>query len=99
VDKNNLNFRYMKAVDCKILVKEEKLQDEVMKEKLGGFQMTVGDGKFSTFRVISVGDQIHADLHDGDLIYTYPNAGHEITHEGEQYRVIAISEVLVVINR
>lgn len=87
----------MKAIDCKILVKEEKLQDEVMKEKLGGFQIPVGNNKFGVFRVVSVGDQIKADIHDGDLIYTYPNPGHEVSHEGIEYRVISITDVLVVI--
>ena len=89
----------IRAIDTKILVKPEKLQDDALTEKLGGFKMTVGDGKFVSARVVSVGPNVaDQSITDGALVYTYPNAGHEVTYEGETYKVISVSDILTVVD-
>jgi co-chaperonin GroES (HSP10) len=86
----------MKTVDVKILVKHEELKDSRLSEKLGGFELPAGAGEYDTYRVISVGENVTSSLKEGDLIATYPKAGHEITVEGVSYRVITLSDILLV---
>ncbi len=89
----------IRAIDTKILIKPEKLQDAALTEKLGGFKVTIGDGKFDSARVVSVGDNVaDKSIAQGSLVYTYPGAGHEITYEGETYKVISVSDILTVID-
>lgn len=85
----------MKVVDTKILVEEEKIQDPVLKEKLGGIEVPVGEGQFDTFKVISVGDKVDG-INEGDIVFTYPGAGHKFNYEGHKYNVVTISDILVI---
>lgn len=86
----------MKAIDSKILVKEEKQQDLALTERLGGFQIPVGAGEFGVYKVLSVGEKV-TSLKEGDVVYTYQNPGKEFKHEGKTYRVISIPDIIVVL--
>ena len=46
--------------------------------------------------VLSVGEKVEG-IKEGDTIYFYSGAGKYFTHEGESYRVIVNSEVIVVL--
>ena len=83
----------MKVLDSKILIKSKS---DGLVEKIGGFEVPVGAGEYSVAEVVAVGDKIEG-VKAGDTVYYYQNAGKELTIDGEKYRVITSSEVLVVI--
>lgn len=85
----------MKVLGSKILIKPDK--DGVV-EKYGGLTVPVGAGEYSVAKVVSIGEELKdCTINPGDTVYYYQNAGKEITVEGEKYRVITSSEVLVVL--
>lgn len=85
----------MKAIDSKILVKE--VEQEELQEKIGDLVVPVGASKDRmTFDVISVGEKIDS-VKPGDKVVTYYNPGHEFKEGGETYRVISITDILVVL--
>jgi len=91
----------MKAVGTKILVIKEEKQDTRLSEKLGGFEVPVGAGEYETYRIVSVGQgvfdhEINEEFDEGDIVATYPKPGHELTYEGNTYRVISMADILVV---
>lgn len=85
----------MKAIGSKILVKE--VEQEVLQEKIGNLTVPVGNNKEKTLcEVISVGEEIKG-LKPGDKIYTYNDPGHKFRENGEDYRVISMPDILVVL--
>lgn len=85
----------MKAIDSKILVKEVK--GEELQERIGNLVVPVGSSTDKMLcEVLSVGEKIDS-LKPGDRVLAYSGAGHEFKQEGETYRVIAISDILVVL--
>ena len=90
---HSLNFYNMKVLDSKILIKSKR---DGLVEKIGGFEVPVGAGEYAVAEVVAVGDKIE-NVKAGDTIYYYQNAGKELTIDGEKYRVITSSEVLVVL--
>ena len=83
----------MKVLDSKILIKSKR---DGLVEKIGGFEVPVGAGEYAVAEVVAVGDKIE-NVNAGDTVYYYQNAGKELTIDGEKYRVITSSEVLVVL--
>jgi len=83
----------MKVLDSKVLIKPKS---EGLVEKIGNFEVPVGAGEYAVAEVVAVGDKIE-NVKSGDTVYYYPNAGKELTIDGEKYRVITSSEVLVVV--
>ena len=83
----------MKVLDSKILIKSKR---DGLVEKIGGFEVPVGAGEYAVAEVVAVGNNIE-NVKAGDTVYYYQNAGKELTIDGEKYRVITSSEVLVVI--
>lgn len=59
------------------------------------------------YEVIAVGDGIlfdngqiqKIDIRPGDIIYAPRAAGYKVTHNGEEYVIIRVDDVLVVLNR
>lgn len=90
---HSLNFYNMKVLDSKILIKSKC---DGLVEKIGGFEVPVGAGEYAVAEVVAVGDKIE-NVKAGDTVYYYQNAGKELTIDGEKYRVITSSEVLVVL--
>lgn len=86
----------MKAIDSKILVVEEKRQDERLKERLGGFEIPMGAGEFEVYKVLSVGEKVES-VKEGEVVITYPNPGHKFRFEDANYKVISVSDILVVL--
>lgn len=85
----------MKAIDSKILVKEVK--QEELQEKIGDLIVPVGSTKDKMlFEVISVGEKVDS-LKEGDRVLTYYDPGHKFKQDGNEYRVISISDILVVL--
>lgn len=85
----------MKAIDSKILVKE--IKQEELQEKIGDLIVPVGSTKDKMlFEVISVGEKV-TSLKEGDKVLTYYDPGHKFKQEGSEYRVISISDILVVL--
>ena len=83
----------MKAIGNKILVKVEK--DKEPAEKAGVFVVPQGNTTHTTAKVLSVGEEIKSDLAEGDIVFIYKAAGTEIEVEGEKYKVISLSDILV----
>jgi co-chaperonin GroES (HSP10) len=86
----------MKAISSRILVVEEKQQDTKLTEKLNGFEVPIGAGEFETYRVISVGEEVNS-VKEGDIVLTYLNPGHKFSYSGVDYKVISITDILVVL--
>lgn len=85
----------MKAVDTRILVKE--VVEDAPVEKIGNIVIPDSDTGAKKYKVLSVGEKVES-VKQGDEVYTYPNAGHEFKSEGQTYRVISITDILVVLN-
>lgn len=85
----------MKAIDSKILVKE--IKQEELQEKIGDLIVPVGSTKDKMlFEVLSVGEKVDS-LKEGDKVLTYYDPGHKFKQDGNEYRVISISDILVVL--
>lgn len=85
----------MKAIGSKILVKE--VEQEVLQEKIGNLTVPVGNSKEKMLcEVLSVGEEIKG-LKSGDKIYTYYDPGHKFREAGEEYRIISLPDILVVL--
>lgn len=83
----------MKAIGSKIIVKTNS-SGETVKEKSGLYLNTNDVSTHETAVVISVGEEIKADLKNGDTVLIYKGAGHEIKVDEEKLRVISISDIL-----
>lgn len=84
----------MKVIKSNVLCKEIKSDSPVT--KVGGFVIPEDQKEYMKAKVICVGEEV-SGLSAGDNIYVYPKAGKEIEIDGEKYRVINISEVIVVL--
>ena len=85
----------MKAIGSKILVKE--VEQEVLQEKIGNLTVPVGNSKEKMLcEVLSVGEEVKG-LKPGDKIYTYYDSGHKFREAGEEYRIISLPDILVVL--
>lgn len=85
----------MRVIGSKILVKE--VEQEVLQEKIGNLTVPVGNSKEKMLcEVLSVGEEVKG-LSVGDRIYTYYNSGHKFRENGEDYRIISIPDILVVL--
>ena len=82
----------MKVIDSKILLKVKK----GMTQKIGSLEIPVDAKEYEIGEVLSVGEKVDG-IKEGDTIYFYSGAGKNFTHEGESYRVIVNSEVIVVL--
>lgn len=83
----------MKAVESRVLV-------EVLKggptEKIGSFELPSDPNGIEKGKVISVGSKV-VDVNEGDEVYMYQGAGKEFIQDGKKYRVITLSEIIVVL--
>lgn len=84
----------MKAVGSKILVKIVKSNDEPV-EKAGGFIIPDSGKVYEEATITSVGDEIKADIKDGDTVIIYKGAGTSIKLDEDELRIISISDILV----
>lgn len=85
----------MKAIGSKILVKE--VEQEVLREKIGNLTVPAGNSKEKMLcEVLSVGEEVKG-LSVGDKIYTYYDPGHKFRENGEDYRIISLPDILVVL--
>jgi len=85
----------MNVLESRILIKIERADKAV--EKIGEFVVPVGAGEFDVAIVEAIGPKVEGNINVGDTVYYYPNAGKEFTKNGQKYRVISSSEVIVVI--
>lgn len=82
----------MKVINSSILLKVEK--GATM--KIGGLEMPADAREFEVGHVYSVGEKVEG-IKEGDTIYFYSGSGKKFTQDGEEYRVINSSEVIVVL--
>jgi co-chaperonin GroES (HSP10) len=85
----------MKAVNQSILVQD--LKGESCVQKIGDIVIPENSNEYTIGKVISVGEKVESDIKPGDTVYFYNNAGKTFTHELEEYRLINISEIIVVL--
>ena len=83
----------MKAIGSKIIVKTTENND-VVQQKSGLFMQSNEIATHDTAIVVSVGEEIKADLKEGDTVLIYKGCGHEIRVEEEKLKVISISDIL-----
>lgn len=88
----------MKAIASKILLKVTKKFDNTCMQKVGTLFSVPVDPKLAYWEatVISVGEEVKG-IKENDTVFIYPDAGKEFEYEGESYRVITASEVIVVL--
>ena len=87
----------MKTIDSKILVKkveEDGVEDYT--EKVGNLVIPNRNKQTEKYEVISVGEKI-TSLKEGDVVVTFPNPGTIVKHDGVDYRVISIPDILIVL--
>ena len=89
----------MKVIQSKILCKVEKNSSPTT--KIGRISIPNGNSEFEIAKVISVGDEVNTEsnpsrVSEGDVIYIYPNSGKSVNVDGEEYRVINISEIILI---
>ncbi len=89
---NKINKYMMKVINSNILLKVEK--GATM--KIGGLEVPADAREYEVGNVYSVGEKVEG-IKEGDKIYFYSGSGKRFTQDGEEYRVINSSEVIVVL--
>lgn len=84
----------MKVIKSNILCRE--IKSESPTTKIGGFVVPNDQKDYMEAEVMSVGEEVK-EIKEGDRIYIYPNAGKKIDVHGENYRIINVSEVIIVL--
>lgn len=84
----------MKVLKSNVLCKEIKSDSPTT--KVGNFVIPDSEKGYIEAQVVTVGEEVK-ELHKDDIIYVYPNAGKEVKVNGEDYRVINVSEIILVI--
>jgi co-chaperonin GroES (HSP10) len=84
----------MKAVDNRVLIKSKKLENATV--KIGNFEIPADANEYEIAEIVSVGPDVKG-IEAGDTAYIYIGSGHQFHHEGEEYRVISTSEILVIL--
>lgn len=84
----------MKVIKSNVLCKEIKSDSPMT--KVNGFVIPDSQKDYLEAEVICYGDEV-TGLSVGDRIYVYPGAGKKLEIDGEDYRVINISEVIVIL--
>lgn len=84
----------MKVLDSKVLLQVQK--SGTATEKINGFEVPIGAGEFEVAKVIAVGPSVK-DVAPEDTVYIYTGSGKEFTHDGQKYRVVTSSEIIVVL--
>ena len=83
----------MKAVESRVIVKVDK---EALKTKIGSFEISEGVDDYEKAEVIAVGPKAE-NINSGDLVYIYKGAGKAFKVEKEEYRTVALNEIIVVL--
>lgn len=84
----------MKVIKSNILCKDVKTDSPT--KKIGNFVIPDDQRGYIEAEVVSIGDEVK-EINVGDSIYIYPNSGKKVNVNGEDFRVINISEVIVVL--
>lgn len=87
----------MKAIGFKVLVKI--LDQEKLVQKINGLVIETDDCNYEVGEVVSHGDRCvveYPDIKDGDKVYFQKGAGVLIREENEKFKVINISDILVI---
>lgn len=83
----------MRAIENRVLVQVKKTGPT---EKIGAFVLPDDPNGLETAEVISVGDKVDS-VKEGETVYLYSNAGKEFTKDGQKYKVVSLSEIVVVL--
>ena len=89
----------MHTIDSKILV--QVMKEEAYTEKIGGFVVPSGSWKNSTngtYVNSSDVSQLGTIIKPGDIIYIQRGSGYKFKNNDEEYRVISIPDVIVVLD-
>lgn len=84
----------MKAIKSNILCKE--LSGDSAVTKVGNLVIPEEEKEYMKVSVVSVGEEVN-NVSPGDNIYIYPKCGRRLNINGENYRVINVSEVILVL--
>lgn len=83
----------MRVIESRVLVQVKKTGPT---EKIGAFVLPDDPSGLETAEVIAVGEKVES-VKPGETVYIYANSGKEFMKDGQKYRVIALSEIVVVI--
>lgn len=86
----------MKVLKSNVLCKEVEKSKESPIAKIGNFVIPDSEREYIECEVISVGEEV-TGLTAGDKVYIYPKSGKEVSVNGEKYRVVNISEIILVL--
>lgn len=85
----------MKVIGEKVLVKVDK--PTASTQNIGGFTYSAGAGiDYEIAHVLGVGEKVES-VKEGDTIYIYNGSGKKFNHESEEFRVLTLNEIIVVI--
>lgn len=85
----------MKVLKSNVLCKEIESENSPI-TKIGDFVIPDSGKEYIECEVISIGEEV-SGVSIGDKIYIYPKSGKEVSVDGEKYRVINISEIILVL--
>ena len=83
----------MRAIETRVLV---QVQTDGPTEKIGAFVLTEDPSGLETAKVISVGKNV-TEISEGDSVLIYRGAGKEFMRDGQKYRVVSTSAIVVVL--
>ncbi len=87
----------LKVIGEKVLIKVEK-NTEQCTQKIGTLSIPVGPSaqEYEIAEVIGVGDKVE-NVKPGEKMYIYFGSGKKFVHSGEEYRVITLNEIIVIL--
>lgn len=84
----------MKVLDARVLLKIEELEAPVT--KIGDIEIKEEKPQWEKGEVIEFGENC-TGLEKGDKVFIYPGSGKSVKVDGQDYRVVSSSEIIVVL--
>lgn len=84
----------MKAVDNRVVIKIQKSEGAVT--KIGNIEIPDNANEYETAEIVSVGPNVQG-IEVGEKAYVYTGSGKKFRYNGEEYRTISLSEIIVIL--
>lgn len=84
----------MKVLDGRVLLKIQEMEEPIT--KIGAMVIKDQPKEYEKAVVLEVGSKVE-DLDPEDEVLIYPGAGKSFKYDGEEYRVVSSSEIIVVL--
>lgn len=84
----------MKVLDTRVLLRMEELETPIT--KIGDIEIKEDKPQWEKGEVIEFGSNC-TGIEKGDKVFIYPGSGKSVKVDGEDYRVISSSEIIVIL--